>query len=304
MDDWAEVGGVPQLNESFVAGAKHCEPSYRARQLEEERARARERSLLYQAELNEGQEEARRAQRGRRRAQHQGRPSSTSPGQIRRRTIVGAVMTVAVIAASAYLPSHLSSEHAPLVPLIASPITTCPAKLYPAGAEYRFERCANGRPLGWPRCSALTVSINATDAPGTWRSDTSAAINMLSAATGLRIRTVTAGGANIAIAWSSTLTQSGTSGADKLGVTHSEFQSSPVGSRIRAANIQIASRLNGGAGPNGELPVLLHELGHAVGLGHYGGTEVMNPVDRGYSAYQPGDLAGLDQLYQPRSCDR
>ena len=42
----------------------------------------------------------------------------------------------------------------------------------------------------------------------------------------------------------------------------------------------------------------LHEMGHAVGLGHFrgtyrGGAQVMNPVASALTAYQPGDINGL-----------
>jgi predicted Zn-dependent protease len=65
----------------------------------------------------------------------------------------------------------------------------------------------------------------------------------------------------------------------------------------------MSSHLQAGSVPGlAEKPVLLHELGHAVGLGHYNGTVVMNPLDSGFAAYQPGDLAGLTALYHPSSC--
>jgi hypothetical protein len=39
--------------------------------------------------------------------------------------------------------------------------------------------------------------------------------------------------------------------------------------------------------------VLLHELGHAMGLGHTpSSAEVMNPVDQGHTTYQAGDSTG------------
>jgi hypothetical protein len=41
----------------------------------------------------------------------------------------------------------------------------------------------------------------------------------------------------------------------------------------------------------GEEPVLLHEPGHAVGLAHFDGPTVMNPLDRGYPTFRPGDVA-------------
>jgi predicted Zn-dependent protease len=69
------------------------------------------------------------------------------------------------------------------------------------------------------------------------------------------------------------------------------------------ADIQLLSTLHAGAGAGGELPVLLHEMGHALGMGHAPGQpEVMNPYDHGFTRYQPGDLAGLRHLGASQGC--
>lgn len=77
--------------------------------------------------------------------------------------------------------------------------------------------------------------------------------------------------------------------------------------RITRAGIVIDSqlRLHGGFGfgiTRGDL--LLHELGHAMGLAHYPSTdEMMNPImTRGRARYGAGDLAGLEQRGARMGC--
>jgi hypothetical protein len=68
------------------------------------------------------------------------------------------------------------------------------------------------------------------------------------------------------------------------------------------ANVQLLAGMGAGGGM-GELPVLLHELGHAVGLGHTPTAgEVMNPVDQQLSTYQLGDLNGLWSVGANKGC--
>lgn len=89
---------------------------------------------------------------------------------------------------------------------------------------------------------------------------------------------------------------------DKAGLTDLRSRSDNLGASWDGAEIRISTRLSSGAGFDGELPVLLHELGHAVGLAHFTGPVVMNPVDSGFASYQSGDLEGLARLYDPASC--
>lgn len=301
MDESKDLDRVESLDESFVAGALHREQSHRERVIDAQRRQAEARAERYRAEMDLGLEQAHRS----RRRWRSGRaPVSVPPVPSRRRKAVGVCITVAVLLA-AYLPTQLAHGGVRPVPIGLGPASpqpvSCPKSVYPAGAEYRFERCWDGQPIGWGRCATVTVSVDPSGAPAPLRADTTDVLGQLSDATGLRFRSVTSAG-QISIGWASTIVSPGNGPADKAGVTRVRARSSAAGAVLVSGAIQVSSRLTGGVGPNGEVPVLLHELGHAVGLGHYLGPEVMNPVDQGYATYQSGDLAGLARLYPPGGC--
>lgn len=294
MEDQAGIEPTPELNDYFVLGARHREKSHRERQLEAERRKGQERARRYRAERDRGLEETLRAPRPMKRRTHR-LAQSRNLG----RRVLGVTITVAVVGTAVYLNRHSSSPPglAPAV-MTAGP---CPSSLYHAGSEYRFESCAASDPVGWGRCRTLTVSTDPTRAPVAWQTDVDDALSQLATATGLHFKT-TAGKADISISWASAFDAPGGVGADKAGVTQVQTVSNVTGTRLISARIQISTFLGAGRGRDGEEPVLLHELGHAVGLGHYDGPAVMNPVDQGYPTYQSGDLAGLSFLYKPGSC--
>jgi hypothetical protein len=222
--------------------------------------------------------------------------------------VVGALAVIAYAAfvrspGSPTTPLHVRLHLPNLGRLTAVP-GPCSARAYPPGAKYTFERCTSSTtPVAWSRCSKVTYAVDGSRAPAGSASDVQQAVTQLEAATGLRLVPVS-GSADITIAWDPSLynPRPGTSG--EAGETDFQTASGGLsGPRVASASVRLSAHLVAGTAPGiGEKPILLHELGHAVGLGHFTGPEIMNPLDQGFASYQPGDLAGLAALYHPSSC--
>ncbi|MHB1533037.1 MAG: hypothetical protein ACYC1D_00180 [Acidimicrobiales bacterium] len=178
----------------------------------------------------------------------------------------------------------------------------------PATGPYTFEITNGaGTPVRWNPCDVIHYSVAYLGAPAGWQSDVANAMSQVSAATGMSFVEDGAYLTTLQIPSSTKLTISWVPslvGGDTVGLATYWYILDPrYTPQFTAGQIQLLTSLIGGGGPNGELPVLLHELGHTVGLGHTpNAPEVMNPIDQGFMNYQSGDLNGLWALGAKGGC--
>ncbi|HVA74651.1 MAG TPA: hypothetical protein VNF71_08800, partial [Acidimicrobiales bacterium] len=167
-----------------------------------------------------------------------------------------------------------------------------------ADGHYTFEATNSaGAPIRWNPAEPITYAVADAGAPAGWSIDVNSAIAAAHAATGLTFASTGVyaevsqipSSVKVTVSWVSTLTT-----GDGVGLsTYWYYLLSGYTPQIVSAKVQLLSRLPAGGG-SGEEPVLPHELGHAMRLGHASGApEIMNPVDSGLATYQPGDLNGL-----------
>lgn len=189
------------------------------------------------------------------------------------------------------------------------------------GRDYAFLATdAQGRPAHWDRCSPVRYRVNTAGAPAGALAEVRTALDKLSTATGLRFAYAGAssvvpfsdpgwGGAipqaqtgDLYIAWSDEAHVSYLGGS-VAGVGGPIYRSD--GSRepqvFRAGvSLDRATRVARGFGPGVRSGTLLmHELGHAMNLGHVSDpAEVMYGTVTSASRgdYQSGDVAGLRAL--------
>jgi hypothetical protein len=174
--------------------------------------------------------------------------------------------------------------------------------------NYAFEVTnGSGVPIRWNPCDGVPYAVVTAGAPAGWQTDVANAVSQVQRATGVYPRLVgeygsasqVPGSAKLVISWVPAL-----SSGDLVGLTtYWYINTGGYTPEIVKAQVQVLTGLYGGAGTHGELPVLLHELGHAFGLAHTpNAAEVMNPIDQGLANYQLGDLNGLYRVGASRGC--
>lgn len=248
------------------------------------------------------------------------------PPEPPRWTVLRAVLVVAVLGLLLALPSLLprssgasgGADH---------------ASAAPAGPGYSFLRVnRSGTPVRWNPCSPVYYVTNLTSAPAYASAELQSAVGQISRATGILFvdrgatSTFPAGGGDISaggqagpvvIAWADSAQSAkigfpaGATGADALARTEpiaAVDQSTGHGVYVTGTVLigAGAARLPQGFGPGGQGVLLLHELGHLMGLGNVatpGQVMDTNVLGTPTAKLGSGDLAGLKRLGTASGCE-
>lgn len=233
-------------------------------------------------------------------------------------------------------PATTTSTTSAAVPPAVRPSTTTTttavvtqtASAAASSSAYTLNTNTDGSVVRWNPCTAIHWKVNLAQAPPSALADATTAVATLSAATGLTLvfdgtttttptttwLRSTADPDTIVIAWAPKATTDlyGTI-ADGEGGWR-EAGTSPDGVRwtwriVRGfvlVDPTTTTSYAGGFGPGTTIgALLLHELGHAVGLAHVADqTQLMYPTltSKTVARYSAGDLAGLTRVGRSAGC--
>lgn len=218
-------------------------------------------------------------------------------------------------------PSSAAAVHlSPMDPAVTATTTTSSTALY------KFTTVLNGRPVRWNPCQSIHWRFYVPNHPTGSFQITEAAITRVSQATGIKFvydglsySVPTTSYLPSSVATIKPLVIGWTDGSHSdllrgqpstiLGMTRTAYFGATVGGVQLAATKAAVIALNRYArlpltGGLSWKSVILHEMGHAMGLDHVLNThEIMYPVMGRYlTNYSTGDLAGLYKLGHASGC--
>ena len=191
--------------------------------------------------------------------------------------------------------------------------------LAPAADAATFAQTSGGTPVTFAPCRALTWRLNLNGAPEGERANVQAAFDRVAAATGFRFvawpdtavipqrkrNAAAQADADVVFAFASPdetdVGLGGHDGYDTLGV--GGF-SATISRYALGASVVIDRADLAGRSATELQRIYMHELGHAVGLGHTdaAGNLMTAVAEPGDAAWGPDDLAGLAELGRVAGC--
>ncbi len=234
------------------------------------------------------------------------------PQRQRTLTVVSVVVTAVALAAYLALAPGTAARVRALVGLAPGAAADAP------GTPYAFLQTdrTTGEPVGWDPCRPVEYVVNPAGAPADWPDLLAAAVDRMERASGLDFRSLgetddrdfeerDATGFSpdpVLVGWADEDEVAALEG-DVAGVGGAVSVGYGQGPRFRTGSLvldtaTVAEVADLAGGRDVQLAIVLHELGHVVGLGHVDDPgELMNaggvtPRPR----FGPGDLAGLEVL--------
>jgi hypothetical protein len=187
-------------------------------------------------------------------------------------------------------------------PPAARPVPAAPTTASPL--HYVFEATAGGAPIGFDQCDSLSIRYQRDGEPYAAAEDVSQAVALLAAAMARPVGFQMGGstdGPTITVSWvRSPMELPGSPDRDTVGT--GGFSSEDGVAVAGTVTLAASGTLKPGFGAHSWGAVYLHELGHAVGLGHVDDpNEEMYPtvIAARPAGYGVGDLAGLARLGGP-----